>query len=127
MEEKLRVLKMVEEGKISAEEAAELLASLNGQESEERSVRQVKGGVRGRKLRIVVTSLDSEKPKVNVKIPLRLVKWAERFIPSDARKEMDNQGINLDEILSSVDELEQETLVDVTDDESGEHVRIFIE
>ncbi len=127
MEEKMRVLKMVEEGKISAEEAADLLASLDSLDPEEHAVKQVKGGIRGKKLRIVVTSLDSDRPKVNVKIPLRLVKWAEKFIPSDAKKEMDHQGINLDEILSSVDDLEQETLVDVTDEDSREHVRIFIE
>ncbi len=127
-DERMRILKMVEEGKINAAEAGLLLESMGDEIPESGEiVRKQPMSVKGKKLRILVTKPGSEKPSVNVKIPLRLVKWAERFIPEDAKREMDDQGIDLEEILGSLDELEDESLVDVTDENTGEHVRVYIE
>ena len=124
-EEKMRILQMVEEGKISASEASELLDALGSEQQEEKALQ--KPSMKGRKLRILVTKPGSEKPQVNIRIPLRLVKWAERFIPKEAKQELDDQGIDIDEIVGSIDELEDLTLVDVTDEDTGEQVKIFIE
>ncbi len=124
-EEKMRILQMVEEGKISASESSELLDALGSEQQEEKALQ--KPSMKGRKLRILVTKPGSEKPQVNIRIPLRLVKWAERFIPKEAKQELDDQGIDIDEIVGSIDELEDLTLVDVTDEDTGEQVKIFIE
>lgn len=124
-EEKMRILQMVEEGKISASEASELLDALGSEQQEEKALQ--KPSMKGRKLRILVTKPGSDKPQVNIRIPLRLVKWAERFIPKEAKQELDDQGIDIDEIVGSIDELEDLTLVDVTDEDTGEQVKIFIE
>ncbi len=128
-EESMRILKMVEEGKISAAEASELLGAL-GDEQQQDIIPAEEGkkfSLKGRKLRILVTKPGSDKPQVNIKIPLRLVKWAEKFIPQEAKREMDSNGIDIDEILGSLDDITEETLVDVTDEDTGEQVRIYIE
>jgi len=130
MEEKMRILNMVEEGKINAREALELLEAL-GNESEQETQKKGKSShasLRGRKLKIIITEAGQEKPKVNVRLPLRLVQWAERFIPSEAKQEMEQQGIYLEEILNSMDEFfEGDTIVDVENDITGEKILVVIE
>ncbi len=127
-EEQIRILKMVEDGSISAKEAAELLDALNQQSRDPEGLTTVSRGVWKKKLKILVVNGETGKAKVNIRIPLGLAKWVERFIPEEAKQEMEQQGISLDELFSSLDEtFEQKTLVDVTDEESGDHVLISIE
>jgi len=61
-EEMLKILKMVEEGKLSSEKAAEMLSLLK-ERSEEQGINK-----KGRVLRISVESEDSDVVKVNVPI-----------------------------------------------------------
>lgn len=140
-EERMRVLQMIADGKISAEEGAQLLESMGEETADSRNSHtelssytgaegQEKGGlsgIKGKKLRIQVRSRETGKVKVNLKIPLRLARIAEKFIPKQAKKEMEEQGINISQIVDSLDELEDATLVDVSDEDSGEDIRIYIE
>lgn len=140
-EERMRVLQMIADGKISAEEGAQLLESMGEETADSRNSHtelssytgaegQEKGGlsgIKGKKLRIQVRSRETGKVKVNLKIPLRLARIAEKFIPKEAKKEMEEQGINISQIVDSLDELEDATLVDVSDEDSGEDIRIYIE
>ena len=94
-EERLRVLQMLEDGKITPEEAASLLRALGrGQDAATRA-----GATENRYLRIRVTDLASGTGKVNVTIPLGLVsaglRIAERFAP-DAR------GIDMQELEEAI-------------------------
>jgi len=147
-EETMKVLQMIEEGKITAEEGAQLLESLRDQDeakdmdadtggtaendaygrsiSRDERKRQA-GRIRGKKLRIQVMDRDTGKVNVNLKIPLRLAKLADKFIPKDAKQEMRDQGIDLSEIIDNIGDDEDGTLVDVTDEEKGEHLRIYVE
>ncbi|MCX7845257.1 MAG: DUF5668 domain-containing protein [Dictyoglomaceae bacterium] len=61
-EERMRILKLVEEGKVKAEEAEELLKKLEG--NLEREKRFLK-----------VNVVESGKTKVNIIIPLSLLRW----------------------------------------------------
>jgi hypothetical protein len=68
-EERIKILKMVEEGKLTAEEAVQLLGTLGKSERK----RTPATDVDSRWLRVRVTDLGTGKPKVNVNIPMRLV------------------------------------------------------
>ena len=128
-DEQVRILKMVEDGSINAKEAAELLDALKDAPQDETPQGIFSGRkIWKKKLKILVVNGETGKPKVNIKIPLGLAKWVERFIPADAKQEMEQQGISLDEIFASLDEtFEERTLVDVTDETTGDHVLISIE
>lgn len=115
-EEKMRILKMLEEGKISAEEGAKLLETI-----EEPSRRE--GGKKFLKIRVFEGNL--EKPKVNVNIPLGLIKLATHFVPESARTKMKEKEIDLDQIIQMIATGAEGKLVDV--EEEGERVEIFLE
>ncbi|MGB9780017.1 SHOCT-like domain-containing protein [Caldanaerobacter sp.] len=124
MEERLRILKMVEEKKITAEEAAELLKALEMEE--EREIKRVPR--RFRWLKIKVTDTNTNKVKVNLSIPYSLLSWgmriAGRFTPSDLLEE---HGIDFNDLLKAIEEGETGKIVDVYDEEDGEHVEISLE
>lgn len=130
-EDQLKILKMLEEGKITAEEAAQLLGVIGAETpaSEETEVNTSMGlrSLKGRKLCIRVEDLQTGKKKANIRIPLKLARMADRMIPKDAKREMEEQGIVLGDILNGLEDLEGNTLVDVVDDENGQHVSITIE
>ncbi len=73
-EEKLRILKMVEDGKISADEAARLIEALEKSEN-----RPSERDLKRRWLRVNVTK-DGEQ-KVNLRVPLALLKFGFQFAP----------------------------------------------
>jgi hypothetical protein len=120
-DERLKILKMIDEGKISAEEGAKLLAAL----SESRKtpgrmpMRPAVGGTRW--LRVRVTDTLTGKTKATVNLPMRLVdaglKIAAHYAPDVA----------FDELLEGIHAGAEGKIVDVIDEEDGEHVEIFIE
>lgn len=122
-EERMQILKMIEEGKITAAEGAELLRALD-QDTNSPQNQPIKGASAPRWFRVRVTDLNSGKNKVNVNIPMGLVnvgiKMGARFAP-----EMD--GIEYQQIMDAIQSGQQGKVMDVTDDESGERVEIFVE
>jgi len=124
MEERLRILKMVEEKKITAEEAAELLKALEVEE--EKEIRRVPRRIRW--LKIKVTDIKTDKVKVNLSIPFSLLSWgmriAGRFAPADLLEE---HGINFNDLLKAIEDGETGKIIDVYDEEDGEHVEISLE
>jgi hypothetical protein len=124
-EERMKILKMIDEGKISAEEGAKLLSAL----SESRSRAMTGGGPnRGagnaRWLRVKVTDVASGRSKATVQIPIGLLdaglKIGAHFAP-------EVEGVDLTQIMEAVRSGVTGKLVDVIDDEDGEHVEIFVE
>ncbi len=119
-EERMKILKMIEEGKLSAEEGAKLLSALS-------SGSKVAGGLTagGAKwLRVRVTDMASGRPKATVQIPLSLIdagmKIGAHFAP-------EVEGVNMDELMSALRSGMTGKIIDVTDDEDGEHVEIYVE
>ena len=76
-EERMKVLKMVQDGKITPEMASELLKALESStrkpQSEETSGGGFSGKGGGRFFRVRVTDTDSGKTRVNVRLPLGMV------------------------------------------------------
>ena len=109
-EEKRRILDMIQAGKITAAEGMELFAAL--EEGEQKEVPAVSQSLSNRFLRVRV---DNAKSKVNVNIPLGLLKATSKlvnmgmgFIPEEARLEMQKKGVD-------VSKIDFEELVDLID------------
>ncbi len=123
VEERMKILKMVEEGKISAEDGAKLLAALA--ESRKAATQpQTGGGSEARWFRVRITDLRTGRPKINVNVPAGLVnvgiRMGARFAPN----------LEAEQLQAMIDALKSGAvgkIVDATDDEAGEHVEIFVE
>ena len=131
-EERVKILQMVQDGKITAEEGAQLLEALEG---------SVRAGTPpepypsstptlpslGRKpqwFRVRVTDAVTGKPRVNVRLPIGMVgiglKMGSRFAP-------EMEGLDTNELMQMIQSGEIGQIVDVSDEEDGEHVEVFLE
>ena len=122
-EERMKILKMIEEGKLSAEEGTKLLAAL----SDKRVPTPPRppgtpGGARW--LRIRVTDVRTGRSKASVQIPLALVdagmKIGAHFSPGV-------EGVDMSNVMDAVRTGMTGKIIDVTDEEDGEHVEIYVE
>jgi hypothetical protein len=127
-EERLRILRMIQEGKISAAEGLKLLEAL-GQASpvpppqpvESSPAASSKGA---RWFRVRVTDTNTGKVRVNIRLPVSVIttgfKLGARFSPQVEGMDM---GLLMDAIRSG----ETGQIVDVQDEKDGEHVEVFLE
>lgn len=119
-EERMRILQMIHEGKITAEEGASLLQAL----SSGKPKAAPSPSRDPRLLRVRITDLNSNKTKVNVNIPMGLVnvgvKLGARFAPTST-------NIDYDEIMEAIKSGASGKIVDVEDLESGERVEVWVE
>ena len=122
-DERLQILKLLEEGKITAQEATELLKALNpaGNSTPSSSDNEP---AQPRWLRVYVTDKESGKQRARMNVPLGLVniglKMGARFVPD----------LSYNSLLQKI-ELANQTgergkIFDITN-ETGELVEIFIE
>ena len=121
--ERTEILRLVETGKLSASEGIQLLNSLD------RSPRiapppQQAINTRGRWLRIRVTNLNTQAPKVNVNLPLGLVSAGLRF---GQRYAPELHGIDVESLLDEIQRGANGKLVEVEDQEDNERVEIFVD
>jgi hypothetical protein len=122
-EERMRILRMIQEGKITAEEGAKLLAALRESRKETRP--STPAGRMGKGwLRVRVTDMATNRAKVNVNLPLGLMdaglKIGAQYAPELA-------GIDLSQFIEDIKGGAQGKIIDVIDEEDGEHVEIFVE
>lgn len=121
-DERIQILGMVEEGKITSSEAMELLNALDENNEEIVPKKDTKW------LKVRVKTMDDE-TKVNVNIPVALVdvglKLAKTYDPK--LKESGLDKINIDEILEAVKNGAEGKIVDVVDEESQTKVMVFVE
>lgn len=131
-EDRLRILKMVEDKKITAEEAAKLLTAMDSPASQGKA----------HWLKVRVFDKGSDKPKVRVTVPLSILKIAGKLggkfsvmMPQEAKDQMEAKGIKLDaESLEDIEKLFDQLavngryqLVDVEDGKEGERVEVYID
>jgi hypothetical protein len=121
-EENLKILRMIEERRITAEQGAQLLASGNKPASEI-AIAAPKSG-KTRWFRVLVTDTASDKVRVSVRLPLSLVKWG---LKMGGQFSPEVKGIDFDELSEIINAETDGKLVEVMDEEDGEHVQIFIE
>lgn len=75
-------------------------------------------------LRVRVTNADTGRPRVNVRLPFGMVRMGLKI---GARYAPELEGIDLQELFEAVKTLEPGPFVDVYDDQDGDHVEVFIE
>lgn len=131
-EERLKILTMVQEGKITPEDAAQLLEAINSAPIPPRrpAASAAPGEDRGalghkpRWLRVRVTDTETGKPRVNVRLPISMVsvglKMGSKFAPQV-------EGLDSAELMQIIESGELGQIVDVFDEEDGEHVEVFLE
>jgi hypothetical protein len=129
-EERLKVLKMVADGKITADEAATLLETLDDSPTSGSKAGPASGpgsipqGGTGKYFRVRVTDSVSGRVRVNVRLPVGVInaglKMGMKFAPNI-------EGVDYAEIAAAIQSGELGKIVDVEDDKDGEHVEVFIE
>jgi len=116
-EERLKILQMIQEGKISAADGAKLLEALNRGAERPVAARSEEGHY----LRVRVTDIVTGRNKVSVNLPLSLVSAgigiASKYVPGVAEVDL------MEAIRSGM----TGKVIDVIDEEDGDHVEIFIE
>jgi hypothetical protein len=123
-EERMKILKLIEEGKISAEEGAKLLSALSDSRKNMPTPPRPPGASGARMLRVRVTDTRTGRSKASVQIPLALVdaglKIGAHFAP-------EVQGVDMSNVMEALRMGVTGKIIDVTDEEDGEHVEIFVE
>ncbi|SHJ17054.1 intein N-terminal splicing region [Dethiosulfatibacter aminovorans DSM 17477] len=123
-EEQLKILKMIEEGTITAEEGSKLLSSI--EESSEKL--DTKKGTEAKWLRIkVLSNKKGEKSKVNVNVPIALVETGLKIGKNfDKDLEESMKDIDIQEILELIKSGAEGKIVEVETDE-GDTVEVYVE
>ena len=123
-EERLKILKMIEDGKISAEEGAKLLAALSEGRRPPGAPMPPRPPGGPRWLRVRVTDVRTGRSKASVQIPLDLV---DAGIKIGAHFAPEVEGVDLNNVMQAVRAGMTGKIIDVTDEEDGEHVEIYVE
>ena len=117
-DERNRVLYMVESGKVTAAQAAQLLDTMDLERSRSREQS------RNRTARVRVTNLATNRQKVNVTIPVSLIQVGLRL---GTRLAPQVSGSALEDLLRAIEGGATGRLLDLQDLEEGERVEIFAE
>ncbi|MBN1579371.1 MAG: hypothetical protein JXA89_01615 [Anaerolineae bacterium] len=120
-EERARILQMIGEGKISAEEGAKLLGALRDSEAPSPTPTR---GKSGRWFRVRVIDLETDRVKVNVNLPMSLVSVATKM---GARFSPEMEEFDWNALLATIEEGAVGKLVEVENDEGRERVEVFVE
>jgi hypothetical protein len=120
-EERMKILKMIEEGKLSVEEGSRLFVSLAKHHQPSSLPAVQKPGDRACWLRVRVTDAKTGKSKATVNLPVGMVdvglNIAAQYAPEVA----------FDELRESITAGAQGKIIEVFDEEDGENVEIIIE
>jgi hypothetical protein len=134
-EEQRRILQMVADGKLTSEEAAELLDALQA-ETRRGDLEHVGSMQRshnsGSELQerrpprtLMIQISEGNNSHVNLRIPFGLFRAAGKYIPRKAQASLREYGIDLEELLGDLSGSERGVLLQVNDGE--DHVLIAVE
>jgi len=132
-DEKLRILKIVETGTITASQAAELLSSLPEEPTTEEPTIKEGSAPQAKWMKILVTNRDTGKNKVNLRIPLKLFPWKlmEKglFINISDKVDQDGTAYQFDKelVMQMINNGEPGVIIDVDDEDDDEKVLITLE
>jgi hypothetical protein len=138
-DDRMKILHMVDDGSITPGEGASLLAALKKTPTQaaiplkekpepspdipaEPQVALPTGSPRW--FRVRVTDMVSGKNKVTVNLPFRMVNWGLRM---GARYSPELAALDMNQIEELMGSMENGKLVEVIDEEDGEHVEIYVE
>lgn len=120
--DRMKVLEMIEAGKISADVGATLLDTLNSRKSKQPGTSRTT--VDPRWFRVRVTDTFSGRNKATVNIPFGLMDWG---LKVGAQFSPEVSEIDLDELREALLTSTGGKIVEVIDDEGGEHVEVYVE
>ena len=107
---------MIAEGKITADEGAQLLAAIK------RLERQVQASD-ARQMRVRVTNSETGQVKVNMSLPISLVqvgmRMGARFVP--------DLEIEFDDVIAAINQGTRGKIIDLEDEVDGERIEVFVE
>ena len=119
-EERMRILQMIQDSQVTAEEGAKLLSALKASSQEGAATKCAQP----RWFRVRVTDQSTGKNKVSVNLPLALVdvgiKMGARFLPED-------EDIDFGEIAAAIRSGAHGKIMDIVDEDDDERVEIFVE
>lgn len=125
--ERLKILKMIQDGKITAEEGIELLDMLGEKGSKGKSgVVETPSAPRSNAqwFRVVVTDTVTGKTRVNVRLPISLVnagiKMGAKFSPQV-------EGLDQKKLAEFIQSGAIGKVVDIYDEDDDEHVEVYVE
>lgn len=126
MEEKLRILKMVEEGTVTAEEAADLMSALGVEDTGQTDLMKV--SYDKKMFRIIVDSVKGD--KVNVQFPVGAIKKMLKATGKLPISQEGLEGIDLTAMMEAIsecldDEIEGDLVHVAAAD--GTTVRVFVD
>ncbi len=139
MNERTRILNMVAEGKITAEDAEKLLDALETKAAYERDKVEFKDkrGRKGKKFRVNIDAGEGGGgTKFNVGIPISMVRafgpMVMKNLPKETREEMDRCGVNLMQVLEDLEkateEASDEDVVNIgTDGDDPTKINVYID
>ena len=122
--ERMMILKMIEEGKVSADEGARLLSSLESKPIKPQRSSAIQKPTDAKWFRVRVTDTNTGKSKATVSLPLALMDWGLRV---GAQFAPEVGSLDLGELSEMLTTGMEGKIVDVLDEEDGEHVEIYIE
>jgi hypothetical protein len=122
--ERMMILKMIEEGKVSADEGARLLTSVESRPNKPPRNLANQSQATGKWFRVRVTDTNTGKSKATVSLPLSLMDWGLRV---GAQFAPEVGSLDLGELSEILTTGMEGKIVDVLDEEDGEHVEIYIE
>lgn len=125
-EEKMMILKMVQDGKISANEAAILLESLDSgsKKKEDKKQSDESRKTEGKFFRVSITDTTTGKSRANIRMPLSVMGIGMRF---GAHFAPQIDGVESEQLMDAIRNGQVGKIIDVFDDDDGEHVEIYIE
>jgi hypothetical protein len=123
-DERMQILNMVAEGKITADEGARLLSALEPDRKKKEAAGSMTAPSKPRWFRVRVTDLETGKNKVNVNLPMSLVDVGTRM---GARFAPELEDVDFGDIIEQIKSGAQGKIIEVEDSEGGERVEIYVE
>jgi DUF4097 and DUF4098 domain-containing protein YvlB len=126
MDEKIRILKMIEEGKITSAEGEKLLAAID-EKSTKIEKEKIDGSPKWLKIRVFEENEKGKKTKVNINVPIAIVETGLKIGKGfDENLDSALNGVDFNDIMDMIRSGAEGKIVDIETDE-GETVEIYIE
>ena len=127
-DERLKILALVEQNKITPEEGIRLLQALDRTDVHKNTPsvppRPPAAGSAARWLRVCITDMSSGKVRVNIRLPVTVLNTGMRI---GARFSTDISQLEMGQIMDAIQSGETGKILDVFNDEDGEHIVISLE
>jgi len=126
MDEKIRILKMIEEGKITSAEGEKLLSAID-EKSTKIEKQKIDGAPKWLKIRVFEVDEKGKKTKVNINVPIAIVETGLKIGKGfDENLDSALNGVDFNDIMEMIRNGAEGKIVDIETDE-GETVEIYIE